>query len=134
MSTNKITVADYMTRKLITLTADMDITEAINLFIKHKISGAPVVKNNELVGMFSEADSIKSFLSCAYNEEAGCGRVGDFMNTTVVTLDANDDLVHAAQEFSEKGRRRMPVMKNGNLVGQISRHDLLKAIKDMGWH
>ena len=132
---NTLTVADYMIKKLITLKPEMDISVAIELFIKHKISGAPVVNDaGEIIGLFSEADCIASYLSCAYNENSGgCGLVQDTMTTDLTTLDANDDIIHAAQVFNEKHRRRIPVLSNGKLVGQISRHDLLKAIHDNGW-
>lgn len=132
---NTITVADYMIKRLITLKPEMDISVAIELFIKHKISGAPVVNDaGEIIGLFSEADCISSYLSCAYNENSGgCGLVKDTMTTDLTTIDANDDIIHAAQVFNEHHRRRVPVLSNGKLVGQISRHDLLKAIHDNGW-
>lgn len=134
MGSNRITVSDYMIKRVITLKPEMDISEAIELFIKSKISGAPVVNGNgELVGLFSEADCINSYLSCAYNEDAGCGSVGDSMTTELTTIDANDDIIHAARIFNEFHRRRIPVVSEGKLVGQISRHDLLKAIHDNGW-
>lgn len=130
-----IAVANYMVKNLITLKPEMDISVAIELFIKHKISGAPVVNDaGEIVGLFSEADCISRYLSCAYNENSGgCGPIQDSMTTDLTTLDANDDIIHAAQVFNEKGRRRIPVLSNGKLVGQISRRDLLKAIHDNGW-
>ncbi len=135
MGTSTTTVSDYMISKLITVTPEMDISVAIELFIKHKISGAPVVDEaGKLVGLFSEADCIASYLSCAYNDNSGsCGRVRDTMTTDLTVLDANDDIIKAAQVFSENQRRRIPVLSKGKLVGQISRHDMLRAIHDNGW-
>lgn len=133
---NKVTVSDYMITKLVTVKPDMDISQAMELFIKHKISGAPVVDDaGNIVGLFSEADCIKGYLECAYNENSGgCGRVSDTMTTELTTVNASDDIVSAAQVFMQHHRRRMPVLEHGKLVGQISRHDLLKAIHDTGWN
>lgn len=130
-----VKVSDYMITRLITVKADMDISEVMEIFIKHKISGAPVVDDNgDLIGLFSEADCIKGYLQCAYNENSGgCGLVSDTMTTELTTINASDDIVSAAQVFMEHRRRRIPVLDNGKLVGQISRHDLLKAIHDNGW-
>lgn len=129
-----LNVSKYMISKLITLKADMDISEAIEIFLKHKISGAPVVDDSgQLIGLFSEADCIDSYLSCAYNENAGCGSVGDSMSDDVITVDANADIIEAARVFKENRLRRIPVTDHGKLVGQISRHDLLRAIHDNGW-
>ncbi|MBB09672.1 MAG: CBS domain-containing protein, partial [Alcanivorax sp.] len=52
-----IKVADYMTRRLVTIRPEMSVNEAIRVFLEHKISGAPVVdENGSLVGVFSESD------------------------------------------------------------------------------
>ena len=53
---DKLIVArDIMVKRLITLSPDMDVFKAIDLLLKHRISGAPVVdENNMLIGIFSE--------------------------------------------------------------------------------
>ena len=52
------------------------------------------------------------------------------MSAEVETLDADLDLVPAAERFLESNYRRFPVMREGRLVGQISRADLLRAIAE----
>ena len=129
-----LTVAKYMTRQPVTLKPGMDISEAIQLFIKHRISGAPVIDDaGQLVGLFSEADCIESYLSCAYNGNTECGAVADNMTTDLKTISADDDIIEAARRFKAYHLRRMPVLSHGKLVGQISRHDILRAIHDNGW-
>lgn len=132
--TTDITVAKYMTSKPVTLKPEMDISEAIHIFIKNRVSGAPVLDDaGKLVGLFSEADCIESYLSCAYNGNAECGTVADNMTTDLTTVSADADIIEAARLFKTHRLRRMPVLNHGKLVGQISRHDILRAIHDNGW-
>lgn len=45
-----------MTKKVITVSAQADLTEAINLLVKHKVSGLPVIEDGAMVGILSETD------------------------------------------------------------------------------
>ena len=123
-------VQDFMAKKLITFTPDVDIRKAIETIVKKGISGAPVVnEEGELVGMLSEKDCIRTIVGGPYNQEpGGVGTVADFMSTNVATIPSTASVMDAAYEFAFTQYRRFPVVENGKLVGQISRHDILKAI------
>tara|TARA_R110002012_G_scaffold77282_20_gene196142 strand:- start:2034 stop:2402 length:369 start_codon:yes stop_codon:yes gene_type:complete len=117
-----------MTRELITLTPEMEINRAMNLLIDNKISGAPVLDANaNLVGMLSQKDCLKAALHASYYREWG-DTVADYMSDRPEALDAELDLVEAAEAFLASSFRRFPVMSEGRLVGQISRSDLLRAL------
>ena len=122
------TVADVMATRLVTFTPDMNIHEAIRILLEKRISGAPVVDaDGALVGMLSKKDCLKIVFSSQYHDDWG-GPVRDFMNMPVETLDAGLDLVSAAQLFLASHFRRFPVLRDGRLVGQVSRYDILKAL------
>jgi CBS domain-containing protein len=53
------------------------------------------------------------------------------MTAEVQTIDAETDIVAVAEMFLKSPFRRYPVMRDGRLVGQISRHDVLKALEDL---
>jgi CBS domain-containing protein len=53
------------------------------------------------------------------------------MSREVQTVDAQSDVVEVAELFLNSRFRRFPVMKNGRLVGVISRHDVLRALDDL---
>jgi CBS domain-containing protein len=99
------------------------------LLEKH-YSGAPVVDGAmKLVGVLSKKDCLRAALNASYFQEWG-GSVADYMSADVETLDADLDLVQAAERFLKNNYRRFPVMREGRLIGQISRADLLRAIAE----
>ena len=126
-------VCDYMTKDLITFIADQKIFEVVEILIKHKISGGPVVnEHNELVGIISEGDCLKQISdSRYYNFPVEKDTVGERMMTDVDTLDGNMNVFDAASIFLESKHRRFPILENGKLVGQISQKDILKAALEM---
>ncbi|WP_207063710.1 CBS domain-containing protein [Motiliproteus sp. SC1-56] len=126
-----VKVQDYMTTKLVTFKPDTDLFEAINRLADSNISGAPVVdERGALIGMMSEVDCLKSILRYTYHNEEMGGKVGDFMTTDVETIAHDADIIALSEQFIAGKRRRLPVMNGGKLVGQISRKDVLRAVKD----
>lgn len=123
-------VSDYMTRDLITLTPQTEINRAMNLLLDNRISGAPVLDaDGTLVGILSKKDCLKAAIEASYYRSWG-DTVGDHMSRKVQTLDAGMDIFAATNAFLESSFRRFPVMKDGRLVGQISRADALRAMSD----
>ncbi len=123
-------VADYMTRRLVTLAPGMDILRAMGILLEAKVSAAPVVDDKgRLVGILSKKDCLRVAFTASYHQEWG-GSVADFMTREVETIDAEDDIVSAAKRFVEGPYRVFPVLRAGRLAGVISRHDILKALKE----
>jgi len=128
MSEAIATVADHMQTDLVTLTADMEIIRAVTILLDTGVSGACVLdEEGNLVGVLSKRDCLKAALNAAYYKERG-GSVSDLMSTELETLEAELDLVSAAQRFVDSAYRRFPVLNDGRLVGQISRTDVLRAL------
>jgi CBS domain-containing protein len=121
-------VSDYMVTDLVVVQPQMEILHAMKILLQKRISGAPVVDaDGVLVGVLSKKDCLRSALQGAYYQEWG-GQVSAFMTSPVETLDAGLDLVSAAEKFLSSPYRRFPVLRDGALVGQISRADILRAL------
>ena len=73
-------------------------------------------------------DCFETIIQNSYYSDAG-GCVGDFMSTELVTVNPEMGIVDLAQFFQKKHFRRFPVIENGQLVGQVSRRDVLKALQ-----
>ena len=129
-------VCDFMTRDLITFKPGQKVIDVAEILIKHRISGGPVVnENNELVGMISEGDCLKQISeSRYYNMPMEKDTVEMRMIKNVDTLDGDMNVFDAANIFLESKHRRFPILEDGKLVGQISQKDILKAALEMKGH
>lgn len=131
-----ILVEDYMTKKLVTFRPDQCILDVMEQFAKNQISGGPVVDNNGfLVGIISEADCMKQISESRYfNQPILEKSVDNFMTKNVETIPHDSSIFDAAGIFVKHNRRRLPVMKNDILVGQISRKDVVIAALKLSGH
>lgn len=122
---------DIMVTKLVTLSPDMDAFDAIELLLKHRISGAPVVdRGGNYLGVFSEKCSMSVIIKAAY-DQLPSSTIQAFMDTQGRTITEDTDLLTIVQIFEESGNRRLPVLRDGKLVGQLSRRDVLQAAHTM---
>ncbi|MDH5452135.1 MAG: CBS domain-containing protein [Paracoccaceae bacterium] len=128
--TDRPKIADYMARNLVMLTPGMEINRALHLLLGHRISGAPVIDDSaQLVGVLSKKDCLRAALNASYYQDWG-DTVANYMSTDVQTLEADLDIVAAAETFLQSAYRRFPVTQEGRLVGQISRADVLRALAE----
>jgi len=119
--------SDIMVRRLITLDAEMDVFKAIELLSRNKISGAPVIDSSKrLLGMFTEKSCLEVMVDAAY-EGLPANEVGAFMSEPADTIAEETGFLSMAQIFLNKRTRRLPVLREGVLVGQVSRRDLIHA-------
>jgi len=124
---------DIMTRDLITVSAEEEITVVLTRLIEHDISGVPVVDGSgALVGILTERDCIDIALEAGYFDERG-GKISQFMTTPVKTVDVDTTIVEIAQLMCRSSHRRFPVLDGGRLVGLISRRDILKVLNAGAW-
>jgi CBS domain-containing protein len=127
---------DIMTTRLITVSPELSIFDAIRSLLKNQISGAPVIDDGgALVGMLSELDCLKvlangEFYDDDHSEE---GFVRDYMTMVTQSIDPQTDVYSLAQYFLNHTVRRLPVVVRGSvLLGQISRRDVLRTIEEIG--
>ncbi len=124
----KITIADYMTKNMMTLRPDADVLVAIKQLLSHNITCAPVTdQSGHLVGMLSEKDCMKVVLDASYNQGMS-GKVEDFMRGEIISVDAEASIVDLAEKFKDSSVRSFPVFDDKQLVGVVSRTDVLKAL------
>jgi CBS domain-containing protein len=128
-------VTKYMVRAsdMITFSPEQSIQEVIDIIIDKKISGAPVLDSHrKLVGIISEKDCLRIIVDQAYHNLPSSDRkVADYMTLKVKTLSPESDVVEAANEFLNTAIRRLPIIENGVLLGQVSRRDILRAAKNI---
>jgi CBS domain-containing protein len=128
-----IVVSDYMAKQLITFKEHQTMVELMDALLKHKISGACVVNDeNELIGVISEGDTLKDAVKGKYdNMPNKSATIGECMTRNPIFISPEMDVFEVADIFLNKRIRRLPVVKNGKLVGQVSQRDIIRAIKEM---
>ncbi|KAA5537949.1 CBS domain-containing protein [Roseiconus nitratireducens] len=118
----------FATRDVLVLSPDEDVFVAIGHLLNHRISGAPVVDTEgRFLGSFSEKTSMNVVIRGAYDQLPST-TVKSFMDTDpdrVIHEDMN--LWAVAGMFASTRYRRLPVVRDGRVLGQISRCDVLRA-------
>lgn len=121
----------FMSTSFTTVKPETDIYQAMEILLKNQVSGAMVVDEfNSLVGIVSEKDCLKLATEDSYQQHQPGGPVANYMTKEVVTIDASTGLTQVAQMFLEFPYKKLPVLKQGRLVGVVRRRDVLAAIRD----
>lgn len=125
-----------MTAPAVTVTPLTLVKEAARLMAERRISGLPVIdETGTLLGIVTEADLMRletvpdpRAQSAPPASRTAPRLVGDVMTRDVVTCDADTDLGICVQRMLEAGIKRVPVLRDGRVVGVLSRHDVMKVI------
>lgn len=141
--TRRIPVSDVMTGEVITVKKDAGMQEVARLLSENKISGLPVVDDeNHVVGIVSEADilyvagmkkghTFKDILKHVLGEPLPMRKnreiVADIMTSPAITTKPDTDIREAAGILDEKRIKRLPVVDDDNkLIGIISRANIVR--------
>ena len=129
------TIEKYMVplSKMMTFKPNQPIQDVIAAIIEKKIAGGPVLDDqNRLVGMISEKDCLRLIVDQAYHDLPPQTRqVSDYMTKAVETLSPDTKVVDAAMAFLKSPIRRYPIVKDGAIIGQVSRRHILRVTQDM---
>ncbi|WOF15959.1 CBS domain-containing protein [Methanoplanus sp. FWC-SCC4] len=96
--------------------------DVLRILKRTGISGVPVTKNGELVGIITRKDLLRK------SDET---QLSLLMTSDPVTIGPDESIVEAARVMSRNNFRRLPVVEDGRLVGLISIADLISAIAQM---
>ena len=123
-------VKEFMDKTFITLRPDMDVYKAIDILLDKGVTSAAVTDdNNKILGILSEKD-VLILLTKDHYHQLPSGRVSDFMTKEVVTAHPDTDIFTVAHTcFSHFFRRLIIADEHNRMVGQITRRDLLRVIK-----
>jgi CBS domain-containing protein len=115
--------------KLFSVLSGSILNDAVRILSSERIGSVVVLgKNDTLVGIFSERDTIRALVTRGANclEE----QVNQFMTETVETCSLTDQGVEVLKRMTEGRFRHMPVMESGGLVGMITIGDIVKSRLD----
>ena len=124
-----------MTRELITFKKDTDINAVIRSLLDNRISGAPVLdEDGSVVGLIDDKDCLNVLFGNVYNRLPTTSEtVSKYMSNVMKSISVNQNILDVATVFISSPYKRLLVMDDDDkLVGQISRRDILRAIKELG--
>jgi len=142
---------DIMTKEVLTMKEDMTVEEVAKFLVEHRISGAPVVdENDRLKGIVTEADLIIRnkkvhiptvvqllegviYLESPKRFEEEMGRilgqkVSEVMTKEVITIKPNTYIEDIATLMSTERKYLLPVMEKDKIVGIVGKADVVRAI------
>ncbi len=142
-------VRDIMTRTVVSAGPDTSVLDLAALMVDNRISAVPIVSDDAVVGIVSEADLLHRYELGTQRDltarpwwrrllaaddasrsyvEAHAMKVGDIMTTPVITVDENTTVGDVAALFESRNIRRAPVLRGGSLAGIVSRADFVSAL------
>ncbi len=117
---------DAMTKQVICIGKDTPIFEAIRLMADNNVTGIPVVEDDKtLIGILSEQDVLRLFHT--FDEERD-RTVSNFMTAPAIHFEEDERLLDVCYCLRDNSIRRVPVTRDGKVVGVISRSDIIKCI------
>lgn len=114
-----MTAKQIMTRDVITVRPTTRVKELAMTLIKNQISGAPVAdRNGKIIGVVSEADIV-----------AKRGKtVREIMTKKIISVTEDTPVEEIARLMTTHKIKRLPVMNSGQVLGIVSRADIVSAI------
>ena len=147
-----VLAADYMSRDVVSVHPDDTLRKAVKLMAAHRLSGLPVVNHaGEVVGMFTEGDLVRWHEGLTERQAHWLERLGEGYEVSPTYVETIRDANHlvrsvmslgivavpdtmtareAAQVMYERHVKRLPVLRDGRMVGIVSRSDLVRALAD----
>lgn len=146
-----LTAREIMTADPVTVGPEVGVVEAAKMMADNEIGALPVIEGGRLVGLVTEGDLIMQDVRIEYPtylqlldgiimyppaqakfeselRKAVAATVRDVMTKDPVTVQANVTIEDVATIFSERDVSRIPVLDGDDLVGIVSKHDIVKAI------
>jgi CBS domain-containing protein len=135
-------VRDVMTADVATVATDTDLRDVAALLVRKRISGVPVVESGRVVGVVSERDILfkerpsngihRGVLAWLMDEgdlmlKVEARTASSAMSAPAVTIGPARSVADAAALMLDEGVSRLPVVNGKELVGIVTRHDLVRA-------
>lgn len=124
----RLKVIDIMSLDVVRVSPDETVRAAAQIMTEEKISCVLVYSDNEMVGILSQKDLMKSIHLRPGVEEA---TVGEVMSQPVRTIGPQTPILYASMLMDEMGIKRLPVVSENGLLGIVTQTDLVRAFESL---
>ena len=134
-----ITIADVMTKSVISVDASMTVNEAAKMMEDAKVGAVVVMKDNTPVGIVTDRDFAVKIVAHAYQITTP---VKQIMSSPLFSINSDESVRIAADLMHDRGIRKLPVIDDDNVVGMITATDIVNLLavcveedmRDMYYH
>ena len=123
----KTSIVDIASKNVIFLNVNNNLKEASEILSNNSIDGAPVIEDDEVVGMFTVTDIVNAIANDKHDLT-----IGDLMSKDVVTVSKDIKIANAIDIMFKKELGRLIVTEdNGDVLGIVTRTDLIESITNL---
>ncbi len=137
--TEEIRVKNIMTKGVLSVDAKMNVNEAAKMMEDAKVGAVIIMENNEPVGIVTDRDFSVKVAAHAYQISEP---VKQIMSSPLVSINSDESVRSAADLMHDRAIRKLPVIKDGQVVGIITASDIVNLlavcveddVRDMYFH
>jgi len=122
-------VKDIMTKDPIKIDFQKTVLDACRIYKKQKVGCLIITKDDECIGIVTERDIIERTI--CDNKNPNTIQISEIMSSDIKTVHPLDNLEKAIEIMKENNIRKLPVIKDKNLIGIITVTDISKARPDL---
>lgn len=119
-------VKDVMTKNVMTIESSEPVKTAVEIMAKYDIGCLIVVNEEKPIGIITERDMLKRVL--LQFRDPRVARVEDIMSTPLIASDPENELNEAVRLMNERRIKKLPVVKDGLLIGLLTMTDVVRSI------
>ena len=126
MNTAKtMTIEDVMTKSVISVNSSLTINEASKMMEDAKVGAIIVVENNVPIGIVTDRDFAVKVVAHAYNITTPIKQI---MSSPLLSVNSDESVRFAAELMHEHGVRKLPVIKDEQVIGMITATDIVNLL------
>lgn len=121
----RVPVVEVMSTTPVTISEDATVSEAASLMRDKHVGSLVVLRDNKPTGIVTERDIVSKI--AASDRSAKMTTVHEIMSSPVVAIHPHQEVAEAAKVMAARKIRRLPVIKEGKLVGMLTENDIIRV-------
>ena len=121
-----VKVRNIMSSDVHTITPDKNLRDLVDLMVREKHRGYPVVDHGHIEGIITLTDVHR-----VPDAQRDSTIIGQVMSRNLIIIGPDEEASTAAKMMAERGVNRILVLENNSLIGIVSREDLVRAMESL---
>ncbi|HEY7587478.1 MAG TPA: CBS domain-containing protein [Thermoplasmata archaeon] len=121
----RVPVVEIMSTSPVTISGDATVSEAAVAMRDREIGSLVVLEDGRPAGIVTERDVVTKV--AAAGRPANRTTVREIMSSPLVAVHPHQEVAEAAKVMASRGIRRLPVIKEGKLVGMLTENDIIRV-------